>query len=218
MLWSKLEDVKLTETDDTIRWKWTADGRLSIASAYRAFVIGQQAIPGAKILHKTIAPAKCKFFFWLALHNRCWTAARRKKHNLQDGDRWTFCDQESETITHLLIGCSFSKEVWYRLFRCCGWQDFTPRGDELHLADWWAPARRRLDKAHKKVMDSLIVLVSSSIWLERNARIFNKTNKSAAELSKCITEEVSIWIQARFRSQGSIGHLFSDFGRQIAMM
>jgi len=37
----------------------------STASAYRAFFIGQSSITGAKVLWKTRAPGKCKFFGWL---------------------------------------------------------------------------------------------------------------------------------------------------------
>ena len=69
--------------EDRIIWKRTADGHFSTASAYRAFFMGPHAVPGAKVLTKTRAPGCCKFFCWLALHDRCWTGARRKRHNLQ---------------------------------------------------------------------------------------------------------------------------------------
>ena len=54
--------------------------------AYSAFFFGQYPVEGAKVLRKTRAPAMCKFFIWLILHDRCWTAARRKRHGLQDDD------------------------------------------------------------------------------------------------------------------------------------
>lgn len=78
-----------------------------IASAYQAFFIGQVETPGAKILQKTKAPSKCKFFIWVALHDRCWTAERRKCHNLRDPDDCIICAQEAESISHLLTGCYF---------------------------------------------------------------------------------------------------------------
>jgi hypothetical protein len=33
------------------------------------------------------ASPKVRFFFWLALHGRCWTANRRMRHGLQDDRR-----------------------------------------------------------------------------------------------------------------------------------
>jgi hypothetical protein len=116
MIWDKLESVSLTDSPDQTLWRWTKDGSFTTASAYRLFFSGQHGIPGAKLLHKTWAPSKCKFFIWLVLHDRVWTAARRRKHRLQDDDRCAFFDQEPETITHLLIGFSYSRELWFLLF------------------------------------------------------------------------------------------------------
>jgi hypothetical protein len=110
MIWDKLESVSLTDSPDQTLWRWTKDGSFTTASAYRLFFSGQHGIPGAKLLHKTRAPSKYKFFIWLVLHDRVWTAARRRKHRLQDDDRCAFCDQEPETITHLLIGFSYSRD------------------------------------------------------------------------------------------------------------
>ena len=86
---------------DRLLWKWTSDQTFSTASAYRSFFIGQYSIPGAKILAKTRAPGKCKFFGWLAIHDRCWTAARRKRHGLQNDNNCALCCQNFETVTHL---------------------------------------------------------------------------------------------------------------------
>ena len=84
-------------TSDRFIWRWTADGSYSASSAYRAFFIGMTSLIGAKELWKAWAPPKCKFFFWLLLHNRLWTAARRKWRGLQDDDVCALCDQEQET-------------------------------------------------------------------------------------------------------------------------
>ena len=111
-VWDRLQGVRLQENQpDKICWKWTSDKMFSTSSAYLAFFIGQHPIEGARILRKTRAPVKCKFFIWLVLHERCWTAARRKKHGLQDDDTCVLCDQPPETIDHLLISCPFSREV-----------------------------------------------------------------------------------------------------------
>lgn len=60
------------------------------------------------------------FFFWLALNKRLWTADRRRRHNLHDSDACAFCDQMSETVYHLLLGCVYSREVWTRLLAPIG--------------------------------------------------------------------------------------------------
>lgn len=65
---------------DRFIWKWSKDGKYSASSTYRAFFAGLTSLLGAKELWKTRAPPRVKFFAWLALHNRLWTADRRKRH------------------------------------------------------------------------------------------------------------------------------------------
>ena len=91
-VWDRMQLVHLMASPDRVCWKWTNDRIFSTASAYRFLFIGQHLIKGAKILCKTRAPPKCKFFIWLVLHDRCWTAHRRKKRNLQDEDSCILCD------------------------------------------------------------------------------------------------------------------------------
>jgi hypothetical protein len=110
-LWNRIQDVNMIDSPDRVIWRWSRDGSFSTASAYRAFFSGEHTIPGARSLHKTRAPGKCRIFIWLALHDRVWTSARRKSHNLQDDDRCALCDQQPETIDHLLVGCSFSRDL-----------------------------------------------------------------------------------------------------------
>jgi hypothetical protein len=95
LVWEKVQGVTFDDlSSDRFIWRWTADGTYSASSAYRAFFVGMATLRGAKELWKVRAPPKCKFFFWLLLHDRLWTAARRKRHGLQDDDVCIFCDQE----------------------------------------------------------------------------------------------------------------------------
>jgi hypothetical protein len=118
------------------------------------------------------------------LHDRCWTAVRRRQHHLQDDDCCVLCDQEPEKITHLLIGCYFSRDLWFSLFRRWGWEHRTPVGNELGLPDWWASRRRRLSKQGRKAFDSMVVLTCWMIWLQQNARTFNPTTVDGAGVDK----------------------------------
>ncbi|KAF8669944.1 hypothetical protein HU200_051126 [Digitaria exilis] len=181
--WSLVQDV-----EDRPIWKWTADNKFTTASAYQAFFLGQHAIPGAKLLAGTKAPGKCKFFLWLVLHDRCWTASRIKRHNLQDDDACALCGQESETITHLLTGCVFSRELWFRLLHHVGAKSLTPTTDELSLTSWWTRVRKLIPKVARMMLDTFIALVSWSIWLERNNLTFNRQARSVIQLQQHIQE------------------------------
>ncbi|OEL31369.1 hypothetical protein BAE44_0007612, partial [Dichanthelium oligosanthes] len=56
---------------DRIVWKWCPSGQYSCSSAYQALFLGQSALLGAKELWKVKAPNEFRFFFWLAIQDRC---------------------------------------------------------------------------------------------------------------------------------------------------
>jgi hypothetical protein len=58
-------------------------------------------------------PSKCKFFLWLLLLNRCWTAERRRRHGLQDSATCALCDRDACGVIWLL-GVCFPKKSGFR--------------------------------------------------------------------------------------------------------
>lgn len=121
---------------DRFIWHWTVDGSYSASFAYRAFFTGMVSLRGAAELWKARAPAKCKFFLKLLLHDRLWTVARRKRHGLQDDDACSLCDQESETARHLAGKCVFAREVWFKTLLPLGLDGLVPQPGIGYL-DWW---------------------------------------------------------------------------------
>lgn len=125
-LWDIMQEISIApQRDDKFIWKWTKNQQYSAALAYRAFFIGQCGIPCAKELSKTRATPRCKLFFWPVLLGCCWTSNRLQRHNLQNSGPCALCDQESETLEHLLLGCVYSREVWFRLLCFSGLEYLT---------------------------------------------------------------------------------------------
>jgi hypothetical protein len=94
-IYDLMENFELSQEPDTFSWRLSPDQCYSAASAYGAMFLGSTPVFGAKQVWKTADPPRVRFFFWLAVHNRCWTGARRFRHGLQDSDtirglkRWT---------------------------------------------------------------------------------------------------------------------------------
>jgi hypothetical protein len=105
---------------DQLQWRWSPNGTYSSRSAYAALMFEQLVIPGARELWKTHAPNKCRFFIWLVLLRRCWTADRRFRRGLQADNSCALCSQEPELVDHLVFQCVFSREVWFSALRRCG--------------------------------------------------------------------------------------------------
>ncbi|KAF8758092.1 hypothetical protein HU200_010756 [Digitaria exilis] len=64
------------------------------------------------------------------------------------------------------------------------------------MAAWWTRRRKLIHKNSRKPFDSTVVLVSWAIWLERNARTFNRQHRTVVQMVDHILE-VSAWVQAR---------------------
>jgi hypothetical protein len=58
---------------------------------------------------------KCKVFLWLVIRNRCWTADQLEKGGLPHPNQSPLCNQEDETVQHLLVSCVVSRQVWFNL-------------------------------------------------------------------------------------------------------
>ena len=100
-------------------------------------------------------------------------AFRLWHHNLRNNGPCALCSQEPEFLDHLLIGCVYSREVWFRVLRAYNWHQFTPSTD-AKLITWWLATRKMIAKARRMAFDSVVILVAWNIWLQRNARVFQR--------------------------------------------
>jgi len=70
------------------------------------------------------------------------------------------CDQEEETIQHLLTGCVFAQQVWFSILSPLGLGSEAPGHNDLCFADWWAKIIRMFSKEHRKGANSFIILIA----------------------------------------------------------
>jgi hypothetical protein len=103
-LWEVVDDFTLQPavSDQHIR-KLTNSGLYTSKSAYNAFFLGSVKFAPWKMTWKTWAPLRCKFFIWLAIKKRFWTADHLSKHGLLHHCLCLLCDQDVENIHHILV-------------------------------------------------------------------------------------------------------------------
>jgi hypothetical protein len=97
--------------EDRLRWCWSGDGVYSAKSAYGAFFAGRARYTVASQIWRSRAPYGCKFFAWIVSRDQCWTADRLEHRRLPRPAACPLCDQEPETIQHLLLGCVVARQV-----------------------------------------------------------------------------------------------------------
>lgn len=192
-LWNAVQHVVLGDQHDKLIWSWSPDGRYSARSAYRMLHSGAIAFRGHSLIWRTWAPLRVKIFLWLTFKRKHWTADRRARHGLPATDAYYLCDQEAETIDHLIIRCPFTREIWHFVLQVVGLQ--LPPGAHTTIA-WWRRVRRLADGPRRKGLDSLFALVSWQVWKERNARCFRNAATTVPEMLQLIKIEADLWIKA----------------------
>jgi len=62
------------------------------------------------------------------------------------------------------------------------------------LADWWLETRNTVLEDIRRALDSIVLLVTWVIWMERNGRSFNNTAKTTTQVVDTVIEELDTYI------------------------
>jgi hypothetical protein len=197
-LWGAIQSVPRHDVDgaDTFRWKWTASGGFTSKTVYLTLFHGTTALAGAANVWNSFAPLKYKFHAWLALRRRCWTADRRRRRGLPTHIMCPLCGSREETIDHISLQCPFATAIWMGVVTSLGLPNIVP-SDRAELGEWWTLAVSRFASSLRKAANSLILLVVRSIWLERNARVFNQKYTPAQVSLRLVLDEWEAWMACR---------------------
>jgi hypothetical protein len=94
VLWDLAQQVVLTERDDEISWRWSADGAYSSKSAYLAQFTGSYATFQGSDIWKAHAEGKHKFFTWLLVQSKILTTDKLIKRSWPCDPVCKLCNQE----------------------------------------------------------------------------------------------------------------------------
>jgi hypothetical protein len=114
-LWDRMNNVQLNDQADRTVWRWSPDGRYTAKSAYTMLHAGTTTFQGHKLIWKMWATLRVNIFLWLAFHHRHRTTDHQRRHSLGARDMCYLCDQEQESINHIIATCPFTKELWHRI-------------------------------------------------------------------------------------------------------
>jgi hypothetical protein len=111
LLWQSVQNIHLTDAPDQLLWKWTADGTYSASSCYQASFLGSTTSHAWKLIWKTWAPPRVKFFHLVADLDRHWMAQRLARRGPPHHPRCLLCDQAPETMHHLMLECPLTRQA-----------------------------------------------------------------------------------------------------------
>jgi hypothetical protein len=193
IIWDLTQNIQLQPgVPDAFRWLPGASGEYYVKTAYQRFLAGSVEFEPGERIWKSWAPPKCKFFIWLASLNRCWTADRLARRGLDHPGKCVLCDQQRETIQHILISCVFSRNIWWQILCKVGLQLVAPGLEISMFQDWWSMAEGLVPVLHKDGFNTLVIFVAWWIWKHRNACVFYGVSPNTSTVLQQIHEDARL--------------------------
>jgi hypothetical protein len=170
----------------------TSSGEYSAKSAYKRFLAGSTLFEPAERIWKSWAPPRCKFFVWLASSDRCWTADRLARRGLHHPKSCPLCDQQEETVQHILVSCVFARDIWFQVLSKVGLQSLSP-GAAVFVFQEWREAESRVPKLQKKAFNSIVILVAWWLWKHRIACVCDGASPNSNIALQHIHQDAHMW-------------------------
>ncbi|OEL33706.1 hypothetical protein BAE44_0005276, partial [Dichanthelium oligosanthes] len=75
------------------------------------------------------------------------------------------------------------------------------------LLGWWLHSQKLVTKARRKAFDSLCLLLTRHLWLERNSKVFRNASRLPGSLVDVIFDQSLLWVKAGLLNRSG---LFGD--------
>eukprot|EP00253_Pinus_taeda_P030442 PITA_30442 len=167
----KRSNVRIKDHPDSLVWAHAETGLYSPKAGYN-FLMKRKGWdpPGwwAKPLFKLKCPKKTRIFLWCALKRKIPTWEILQARFKQGPSRCPLCQDASESITHLLVECFFTRQVWVETKNLLNINSRWEGGDLIAAWEfWWY-------NYAEKNLRNLPPILCWGIWIARNRSIFNE--------------------------------------------
>ncbi|KAF7825711.1 putative Rpp4C4 [Senna tora] len=183
-----VQTLSLSGSDDRRTWKASFSGEAKEGKeSNESCETAQNSVPTPSIpfpwqaLCEMKIPQRLISFIW-TLHNSA----------LPMADKCHLCGQQSETLDHLFLHCTFAKAIWFGSDLCLRTDQLQP--DSIHgwLNIWFSQLLNHGHEMHD--MTVLILLILDNIWQARNQRCMDGCLPNA---QACLMKVKAQWKEYR---------------------
>uniref|UniRef100_A0A2N9JBI5 CCHC-type domain-containing protein n=1 Tax=Fagus sylvatica TaxID=28930 RepID=A0A2N9JBI5_FAGSY len=173
-------------SSDVLIWSETRNGMYSVKSAYHLLMEAKQRNEAGessntsrerdlwKGIWEASVPQKIKLFIWKACKGILPTKLNLFRKKVSNSFTCEFCDEEPESVEHVLVECQFAQEVWglSPIVNVQQWPSFQ------NFADVVTHGLQVLNFPDVEIMFT----IAWRLWLARNDRIWENHNTLARDI------------------------------------
>lgn len=156
---------------DRVAWRLTCDGCFTHKSAYESLIDSVNSLyPNLfKCIWRWPGPESYKYFLWCVGNRSLLTNMAWKRRGLTEVSTCVVCNQNDESMLHILRDCNKIRPVWLSLVNGGVHNNFW----HMDIEEWLFTnlvERMGIDTAHWKICFGVALRV---LWLSRNDLVFN---------------------------------------------
>ena len=132
-LWDVMNSVELNENiPDKHIWRLSSSGKYTAKSAYDTLFPGAIFFEPYENL-EILGTPQMQIFYVVSCSQQMLDGGQIGKEGLPHPEQCILCDQQEETIHHLLVGCVFSRDFWFSLLLHFGFASLAPQPTDQSL-------------------------------------------------------------------------------------
>lgn len=189
VLWDLVQGISLTDSADSIIWRWTAQGEYTAKSAYELQFKGTYCSFAAQYVWKAQVEGKHRFFAWLLLQSKILTADRLLARNWPCNPICPLCLGHLESALHICLLCPFADQVWQSVHAWTHGLAPLPSIDDLQ--DWWRVSVQSAPKEKRRAVAAVLIYTCWNLWNEHNRRIFQGVFASPLRVFTLIKDDIA---------------------------
>ncbi|XP_010260878.1 PREDICTED: uncharacterized protein LOC104599835 [Nelumbo nucifera] len=187
--------------EDSWYWTWSTDGLFSVKSFATHLIMSASEDMLASRIWKPTSPSKINALVWAADLDRCLTKAHLCKRGVHIQDQsCVLCGQGLEDNSHLFLHCSISARIWNHFLGSVGLAWSMPASVKEMLWSWGLQGLSRLASAVWMYIPAAVI---STIWAERNKRLFQIIYKDPEDLISISFGKLISWVSASKGNQAA---------------
>ena len=137
-----------------------------------------------------VVPPKIGVFAWEAAWGKVLTLDQLKRRGLSFANKCFMCEEEEETIDHLLIHCKFAKMLWDLFLSIVGISWVFPQSVLHTLLAWQGAA---VGKKRRKIWFAAPLCMFWNLWRARNRLVFENAVPSAQRIKVNYVSNLWTW-------------------------